>query len=203
MRAPSTTSYDLWNTPRDGAGKCFDSRTRNTMPSRSEYAPRNNYSSAPRTPVAITVYADASLDGFGFWSPQLNQGFYGDLPRMPLLDDINFMEYYAVANAISWASKRLEPGGRLRVYTDSLNTVDKFNGGPAEEEYDELIETVDDIVEEADIDLSVWHIPGVKNDIADCLSRPNSDFDYIYDVKPDLKVSYYNVSKRIERRASY
>ncbi|KLO08356.1 hypothetical protein SCHPADRAFT_812040, partial [Schizopora paradoxa] len=127
----------------------------------------------------------------GFWSPQMNRGFYGDLSRMPLLDDINFMEYYAVANAISWASKRLEPGDRLKVFTDSMNTVDKFNCGSAEEEYDELIDAVEGLVEDAGIRLSVWLIPAYKNGIADCLSRPDLDLDYISDLRPDLEISRY------------
>ena len=67
----------------------------------------------------------------------------------------------------------------------------------------ELIDAVEDLVEEAGIRLTVWHIPAYKNGIADCLSRPDLDLDYIFDLKPDLEVSRYNVSRRLERRASY
>lgn len=196
-------SYDFWTTTSGTGNYYYDPRTRDYERARAEHTSTSYYDPEPRTPLALIVYADASLDGFGFWSPQLNKGFYGDLPRMPLLDDINFMEYYAVANAISWACKRLEPGDRIRVYTDSMNTVDKFNGGSAEEEYGEIIDAVDELVKEAAVRLSVWHIPGYKNKIADCLSRPDLDLEYILDLKPNIQINYYNVSRHLERRASY
>ncbi len=173
------------------------------MPVYSGYSPRISYDSPPRTPVTVTVYADASLNGFGFWSPQINRGFHGNLPSAPLLNDINFMEFYAVANAISWASKRLKVGDHLCVYTDSLNTADKFNGGPVKQEYYDLVDAVWDLVREAGVSLSVLHIPRHMNDIADCLSRPGADFECIHDQVPDLNISHYNVSTRIQSLASF
>ncbi|KLO20466.1 hypothetical protein SCHPADRAFT_863196 [Schizopora paradoxa] len=151
----------------------------------------------------MTIYADASLEGFGFWSPQVKRGYHGDLPRSPLLDDINFMEFYAVASAISWASKRLDPGDYLLVFTDSKNTVDKFDGGRMEWEYYGLKAEVDTLVDDADIRISVKHIPRNQNRIADRLSRPNPSLEYIHNLEPDLEIHRYNVSKRLKRSAGH
>jgi hypothetical protein len=56
----------------------------------------------------VVLYCDASLDGWGFWSPTINLGMKGQLPLNPTNSIIFYYEAFAVATAFLWAVSNLD-----------------------------------------------------------------------------------------------
>jgi hypothetical protein len=119
----------------------------------------------------LQVYCDASGSGMGFWYPSFNLAFQSNLPERPPIADIFFSEALCVASAIHDAVTRLPVGGRLAVFTDSLNTVYMFNTLSAGAGYNRLLMSVVETILVFDIDFRVFHIAGEENVVADHLSR--------------------------------
>ena len=87
----------------------------------------------------LTLYTDASLTGFGFWSPQHPITFYG--ANLPTNTDapIFFHEAIAVARAVHWACHHGIPlQCHLVIRTNSMNTVDVFNTLQVRNHYNEI-----------------------------------------------------------------
>ncbi|KAG2738748.1 DNA/RNA polymerase [Suillus brevipes Sb2] len=81
----------------------------------------------------------------------------------------------AVTAAIVDAVGRMQPHGRLAVFTDNANTVAMFNTLAALPPYNWLLMLSMDVVLDGYIDLRVFHVPGVHNTVADHLSRWKND----------------------------
>lgn len=121
----------------------------------------------------MIIYTDASLEGFGFFSPTHNIGFYGSLPEPGegAATTIFYYEAYAIVAAIDWASRLQQKPRRLTIFTDSMNSCDIFNSLSAGPKYNRLLIRSAEIVLVRNIDIRVQHIPGDSNVIADALSR--------------------------------
>lgn len=135
----------------------------------------------------LTVYTDASGDGMGYWFPSLNLGFQSHLPDGCPLGTIFFFEALAVTAAILDAVERLHPYDRLAVFTDNMNSVVMFNTLAALPPYNWLLLIAMDAILASHVDLRVFHVAGIHNTVADCLSRwKNED---AVQVSPGLTIS--------------
>jgi hypothetical protein len=125
--------------------------------------------------ATLAVYTDASASGMAFWFPSLNLGFQCNLPGSISSETIFFFEALAVTSAIIDAVRRMEPHGRLAIFTDNSNTVAMFNTLAALPPYNWMLMLAMDVVLGRSIDLRVFHVPGVHNTVADHLSRWKND----------------------------
>ncbi|KAG2147613.1 hypothetical protein DEU56DRAFT_730826 [Suillus clintonianus] len=121
--------------------------------------------------ATLSVYTNASASGLAFWYPAINHGFQCDLPGTLSSDTIYFFEALTVTAAIVDAVRRMHAHGRLAVFTDNANTVAMFNTLAALPPYNWLLMLAVDVILEGDIDLRVFHVPGVHNTVADHLSH--------------------------------
>ena len=133
------------------------------------------------------IYCDACPSGMGFWYPGLDIGFVSPTPTQwnPLL--IFYFEALCVLSALHDAHRRSPSGSRFLIYTDNSNTVDIFNTLRALPDYNHLLLTAVDILDEGHHDLRVLHVPGVKNGVADALSR--LQLTRALELVPGLKIS--------------
>jgi hypothetical protein len=139
--------------------------------------------------ATLSVYTDASGNGMSFWYPSLNHGFQAPLPGTISSDTIFFFEALAVTAAIIDAAGRMHPHERLAVFTDNMNTVAMFNTLAALPPYNWLLMLVVDVILDSQIDLRVFHVPGVHNEVADHLSRWKND--EAREVSPGLIISSF------------
>lgn len=137
----------------------------------------------------LIIFADASFQGIGFWSPTENVAFYGDVPSNHPKGVIFFFEAYAVLCALRWVASSNKHPSRLTIYSDNENTVDMFNSLHTLPQYNDLLTEAVDILMKHNIDLRVDHIPGVRNIVADQLSRRL--FDLILRSHPELQINFY------------
>ena len=84
---------------------------------------------------------------------------------------------------------RLLPDQRLAVFTDNINTVQLFNSLSALPAFNWMLILVADTVLSRGIDLRVFHVPGVHNEIADALSRLQND--QLASAHPELVISTF------------
>lgn len=148
----------------------------------------------------LTFYTDASLNGIGFWTPDIKLGFYADgsIPS----DNINFTELFAVVCAIQWVSDnqlihvpRRRRNTRLVIYSDSQAAVSIFNTLHTRQSYNPLLMLAVDILIEKRIDLRVLHIPGKENTVADHLSR--GTHAALQRTHPHVVVKRYDIPKNL------
>jgi hypothetical protein len=118
----------------------------------------------------LQVFCNASDSGMGYWFPELLLGFQSNLPLKSPVDDIFFHEALCVGSAIRDGVTRLPLGGRLAVFTDSLNIVYLFNSLSGDPGYNQLLHDVVEVIMAFGIDFRVFHISGERNVIADHLS---------------------------------
>ncbi|OSC98603.1 DNA/RNA polymerase [Trametes coccinea BRFM310] len=122
----------------------------------------------------LTVFCDACLTGMAFWVPRYSVAYVADCPSAPpgLDDNIFWYEALTVVAALEWVHDNitLRPA-RLAVYTDNLNTVQMFDSFRAQPHFDELLLRACSLLIASDVDLRVWHIAGIRNTVADALSR--------------------------------
>ena len=122
----------------------------------------------------ITAYCDASLEGLGFWFPNLNAGFWSPIPDFQPKDTIFYFEAMSVLSAIIYSTSLGIPLKKLVIYTDNLNTVQMFNSLSALPAYNDILKAaVDHLLSDLStpIQLRVLHVSGEDNTIADALSR--------------------------------
>ncbi|KAF5381743.1 hypothetical protein D9615_005642 [Tricholomella constricta] len=119
----------------------------------------------------ITIYCDASLEGFGFYIPANHTGFYGDIPSNTPKNLIFFYEALCVIFALyHTASSSIPCPGRIVIYTDSENSVNIFSSLHALPQYNILLAACDFLMDTMH-QLRVVHVPGRDNSVADALSR--------------------------------
>jgi hypothetical protein len=134
----------------------------------------------------LIAYCDACPKGMGFWYPQSDLAFFAPTPDLPD-SAIFFFEALCVFCALQDASLRIEPGSRIVIYTDNLNTVQIFNSLACLPEYNHILRRSVDILLARKLNLRVLHIPGEQNTIADALSR--SKFDVAISSNHNLRLS--------------
>ncbi|GAA5894962.1 hypothetical protein JCM5296_000926 [Sporobolomyces johnsonii] len=128
----------------------------------------------------LMVYTDACLaadgrlgSGLGFWfrrSPSVPRSAFFARISPPLVD-IVYAEALAVHSAITHVVNTGLAGRRLLVWTDSSPSVYAFDSGRASGPLLDLVRSAYGILNDAQVDLRVRHIPGVANTTADNLSR--------------------------------
>lgn len=118
----------------------------------------------------LRVYTDVSGVGLAYWFPTLNISFQSPLPGSALTGMIFFFEALAVTSALLNSVSRLQPGQRVAIFTDNLNTISMFNSLAALPHNWLLMVAVNAILA-AQIDFRVFYVPGVDNVVADHLSR--------------------------------
>lgn len=124
------------------------------------------------SPENTVCYTDACLTGLAFWFPERKLGFQCKIPhdthRMPIF----YYEAAAVTLAILNVQSRLRD--RLVIYSDNQNTVDIWQSLKASCDYNDLLRlAIDELIAQS-VDVRVLHVPGVKNPVADALSRFNN-----------------------------
>ena len=143
------------------------------------------------SPSVLHVYCDASPFAMGFWYPSLAQGFQAPAHQIFAQQggSIFYLEALCVCAAILDAAPRLLPDQRLAVHTDNINTVQLFNSLSALPAFNWMLIQVVDRVMSQGIDLRVFHVPGVHNEIADALSRLQNDL--LASSHPELVISAF------------
>ena len=154
----------------------------------------------------VTAYCDASLDGLGFWFPNLNAGFWSPIPESQLKDTIFYFEALSVLSAIIYSTSLGIPLKKLLIYTNNLNTVQMFNSLSALPAYNDILKAaVDHLLSDLfiPIQLRVLHVPGECNTIADALSRGH--LHNVVDNVPDIVINlfYPHVSEGSRGRQLY
>ncbi|KAF5379703.1 hypothetical protein D9615_005676 [Tricholomella constricta] len=123
----------------------------------------------------------------GFWSPSRNMGFHSAINERDQCDKtkgIFYFEALAVTSALLWAAQLQPAPRRVVIFTDSLNTVDIFDSLRASPRYNPFLITAVDLLIRFRVQLSVRHIPGEENGVADALSRHK--FDVARELSPGL-----------------
>ena len=130
------------------------------------------------SPSVLHVYCDASPFAMGFWYPSLAQGFQAQAHHIFAQQGGSiffYLEALCVCAAILDAAPHLLPDQRLAVHTDNINTVQLFNSLSALPAFNWMLIQVVDRVLRQGIDLRVFHVPGVHNEIADAVSHLQND----------------------------
>lgn len=143
----------------------------------------------PLADAEMTIYGDALMMGMGFWCADTGEAFCADLPHESPLRTIYYFEALTAASSLAWAAGLPHPPKRLVIYSDSLNTVDTFSSFKAGEGYNDLVLFAARILILSKISLCVVHIPGVKNVVADALSR--GLFRQAQELIPGLQLSVF------------
>lgn len=124
----------------------------------------------------LDVWTDASGVGLGFWVPGMRVGFQAhrfDVPRAK--DVIFYWEALAVVSALEWACAQSPRPKRVAIYCDNTNTVNIFHTLAADDPYNDILRYSIRLRLFYAIDLRVYHVPGIKNPIADAISRFDSE----------------------------
>ncbi|KAJ3532167.1 hypothetical protein NMY22_g7856 [Coprinellus aureogranulatus] len=123
----------------------------------------------------VFIYADACLEGMGFWYPDHRVGFYAPTPTDPPSKLIYYFEALCVVSALTHATQNGARHARVVIYTDNFNTVDIFSSLRCDPALNHLLLHAVDTFTAYDIDLRVLHVPGEKNVIADAISRGTAE----------------------------
>jgi hypothetical protein len=122
----------------------------------------------------VILYTDACPSGLSFWSPATNEGFQHRWTG--LQQGIFYLEAFAVLSSFSWyLHSRHIYVRRIVIFTDNENTVHMFNTLHASPLLNPILLTAVDLQVKFDVQLRVFHVPGVQNGIADALSRFDND----------------------------
>jgi hypothetical protein len=136
-----------------------------------------------------TIYCDASLEGMGFWYPELRLGFHCPIDFKVPDGGIFFFEALCVCAAFHDVAELGFHTTTLVTYTDNKNTVDIFNSLRASEVYNPILKSTINIALANDFHFRVLHVPGVENTVADALSRNN--LALALSLVPDLQIQTF------------
>ena len=159
------------------------------------------------------LYTDASMEGWGaHMEDQATGGRWSQVERQA---HINVLEL----KAIDFGLRSLcdEPGLHVKVFTDNTTALAyiRHQGGVRSPECNEVAQDIWSWCEARDIWLSVAHIPGVENDLADYKSRNFSDnlewelkqelFDTIVRVfgQPEIDLFATRLNCKVEKYVSW
>ena len=134
----------------------------------------------------LTLYLDACLTHFGFWSTPLFFAFHA--PTLPTCadDPIFFHEAFTAVCAIHWACTSGALGVRqIVLYTNNMNTVDMFNSLHARDHYNELLKVVIDLLMRHEVDLWVLNVPEIKK-----ILMINCIYEFGWHSKPPAGTAY-------------
>ena len=127
----------------------------------------------PTRNIANTTicYTNACMGGLAIWYPELRLGYQCHIPQ-GYVAPIFYWE--AVAVACVMISAVTPKTTCLVVYTDNQNTANIWHSLKASAPYNfTLIHSIDWLINN-NIDAHVLHVPGIKNQVADALSRFNN-----------------------------
>jgi len=119
----------------------------------------------------LTIYCDACLEGMGFWYPDHSLGYYSPVPFEVPTDFIFYYEALCVLSALRQAAETSETPIRIIIFTDNTNTVDIFNSMRGLPAYNYILRSSVDIRLKTQHQLRVLHVPGLRNEVADAISR--------------------------------
>lgn len=111
-----------------------------------------------------TFICDACPNGFGFWDPQSLMAYYGQYRNKSIYE----AEATCVLAAAAMARSNVK---RLLIYTDSMNSVDLYASHRPTEGTRPIIRAWTLLQLARSTTPRVLHLPGIKNTIADALSR--------------------------------
>ena len=121
----------------------------------------------------ITIFTDASTEGWGAHREQTTAG--GRWTQEEAQDHINVLELRAILLALK--SLVFEKGKHVKVYTDNTTALAyvKNMGGVRSQPCNEIAQMIWEWSEAKAIWLTIAHIPGSQNTLADFMSRNFSD----------------------------
>ena len=119
----------------------------------------------------LVAYCDVCPEGMGFWYPSTSLAFQAPTPENSPVSVIFYFEALCVFCTLRDIATRVEPGARVVIFTDNLNTVQMFNSLACLPDYNQLLCHSVDILLAHRLDLRVLHVPGERNVVADALSR--------------------------------
>jgi hypothetical protein len=137
----------------------------------------------------LVLYADACLEGMGFWYENGEVGYYSPTPTAPPVEHIFYFEALCALSALRHAVNSFPDKRRVVIYSDNTNTVDIFSSLRAEPAYNHILQAASDIVIKNNVDLRILHIAGNSNTIADAISRLN--IATILDIIPSFHLDYF------------
>jgi hypothetical protein len=137
----------------------------------------------------VVLYADACLDGMGFWYHNTDVGYYSPTPTSPPVEHIFYFEALCALSALRHAVESFPNKRRFVIYSDNMNSVNIFSSLRANPAYNHILQAASDIMIKHNIDLRVLHVPGSSNTIADAISRLN--IATVLDIIPSFRLSYF------------
>ncbi|THH04752.1 hypothetical protein EW145_g5293 [Phellinidium pouzarii] len=149
--------------------------------------------------ASCTIYCDASLNGFGLWSPTTNEAFYYRFAPDTYALPLSTFHAFAVVCAIFWARSRKSHSERLLIYTADRTTAEVFNSLSAPDESHDLLLLAAEVLFDGDIDLHVADVAEGENKIAYRLSRDSTSA--VSQDHPNLTTAEFRIPRYIADRA--
>ena len=138
----------------------------------------------------VIIYCDACPDGMGFWYPVSKDGYYAPTPVNAPSNAIYYFESLCVLSAIHHVQTKALRGSKILIYTDNANTVDMFHSLRCLPVYNPLLKSAVDILIKQDFSLTVLHVRGEDNVVADALSRVQ--FSVALKKEPSMRLYNFN-----------